>query len=65
MITSPDNSLLRQARAIRDGKFDEMIFVEGLRLCEEALSSGLEIDAVIYSDEIALQAEGPPKRSID
>jgi len=32
-----------------------MIFVEGLRLCEEALSSGLEIDAVIYSDEIALK----------
>ncbi|MGI8919882.1 MAG: TrmH family RNA methyltransferase [Pyrinomonadaceae bacterium] len=52
-ITSRDNSLLRQARAVRDGKDETLIFVEGLRLCEEALSSGLEIQAVIYSNEIA------------
>nr|ART38422.1 G362 [uncultured bacterium] len=30
-----------------------MIFVEGVRLCEEVLRSGLKIEAVIYSDEIA------------
>jgi TrmH family RNA methyltransferase len=53
LITSRDNSLLRQARAVRDGKVDELIFVEGLRLCAEALRSGLTIEAVIYSDEIA------------
>jgi TrmH family RNA methyltransferase len=52
-ITSRDNSLLRRARAIRDGKEDDSIFIEGLRLCEEALASGLTIEAVIYSDEIA------------
>lgn len=52
-ITSRDNSLLRRARAVRDGKIDELIFVEGLRLCEEALGSGLEIEAVIYSAKIA------------
>lgn len=51
-ITSRDNSLLRRARAVRDGKVDDTVFVEGLRLCQEALSSGLEIDAVIYSEEI-------------
>lgn len=38
---------------MRDGKVDELIFVEGLRLCEEAFSSGLAIEAVIYSDKIA------------
>lgn len=53
MITGRDNSLLRRARAVRDGKVDELIFVEGLRLCEEALRSGLRIDSVIYSEEIA------------
>ncbi|HKR60183.1 MAG TPA: RNA methyltransferase [Pyrinomonadaceae bacterium] len=53
MITSRDNSLLRLARAVRDGKEDGLIFVEGLRLCEEAASSGLTIQAVIYSNEIA------------
>src|SRR5437899_881074 len=52
-ITSRDNSLLRRARAVRDGKMKELIFVEGLRLCEEALASGLKIDAVIFSEEIA------------
>lgn len=51
-ITSRDNSLLRQARAVRDGKVPDSIFVEGLRLCEEAHSSGLQIEAVIYSEEI-------------
>ena len=51
-ITSRDNSLLRQARAVRDGKEDELIFVEGLRLCIEALKSKLELEAVIASEEL-------------
>ncbi len=51
-ITSRDNSLLREARAVRDGKIDDLIFVEGLRLCEEAHRSKLEIEAVITSDEL-------------
>ena len=53
LIQSRDNSLLRQARAVRDGKVHELIFVEGLRLCEEAHRSGLRIEMVIHSDEIA------------
>ncbi len=52
-ITSRDNSLLRRARSVRDGREHDSIFVEGLRLCEEALTSGLNIEAVIYSEEIA------------
>jgi RNA methyltransferase, TrmH family len=52
-ITSRDNSLLHHARAVRDGKDSESIFVEGLRLCEEAVRSNLKIEAVIYSDRIA------------
>jgi TrmH family RNA methyltransferase len=60
IITSRDNSLLRHARAVRDGKVPESIFVEGLRLCEEGLSSGLTIEAAIFSEEIA-----PKKRAAD
>src|SRR5712691_6330542 len=52
-ITSKDNSLLREARAVRDGKVEEMIFIEGLRLCEEAMNSQLPIHALIFSDELA------------
>lgn len=51
-ITSRDNSLLRQARAVRDGKIKELIYVEGLRLCEEAQRSNLTIEAVIVSEEL-------------
>lgn len=52
-ITSRDNSLLRQARRVRDGKEPELIFIEGLRLADEARLSGLEIEAAIFSDELA------------
>ena len=38
---------------MRDGKEPASIFVEGLRLAEEALASGLKIEAVIYSEELA------------
>ncbi|HEY6045065.1 MAG TPA: RNA methyltransferase [Pyrinomonadaceae bacterium] len=55
-IYSKDNSLLRRARAVRDGKADDAIFIEGLRLCEEALSSDLKIEAAIYSQELAGKA---------
>ena len=51
-ITSRDNSLLREARAVRDGKIYELIYVEGLRLCEEARRSNLTIEAVIVSEEL-------------
>src|ERR1043165_7484636 len=52
-ITSRDNSLLRHARAVRDGRVDELIYVEGLRLCVEALRSNLAIDAMIFSEQLA------------
>jgi TrmH family RNA methyltransferase len=60
MITSRDNSLLRLARSVRDGKTQEFIFVEGLRLCEEALRSGLSIESVIVSDELAPKEKAAP-----
>ena len=60
IITSRDNSLLRQARAVRDGKAEELIFIEGLRLCEEALRSGLMLEAAIFSDEIARKEKAAP-----
>ena len=51
-ITSRDNSLLHQARAVRDGKVDELIYVEGLRLCVEAVRSKLDIEAIVVSEEL-------------
>lgn len=57
-ITSRDNSLLRLARAVRDGKEDEFIYIEGLRLCVEALKSKLELEAVIASEELIRKPHG-------
>ena len=45
VITSRDNSLAKHARAVRDGKIHEQIFIEGLRLCEEA-AQALSADAL-------------------
>lgn len=42
-IKSRDNQRLKNARKIRDGKAFEKIFIEGLRLCEEAARSEIEI----------------------
>jgi TrmH family RNA methyltransferase len=37
---------------VRDGKVDDSIYLEGLRLCEEGLRSGLKIQSVIYSEQL-------------
>ncbi|MCW5958664.1 MAG: RNA methyltransferase [Pyrinomonadaceae bacterium] len=50
-ITSRDNSKLKNARKIRDGKIDDLIFVEGLRLCEELVNSDLKIAEAFYTDQ--------------
>jgi RNA methyltransferase, TrmH family len=56
-ITSRDNSLLRQARAVRDGKDDDLIFVEGLRLCQEVVHSQLPLKAIIVSEQFAQKSK--------
>ena len=42
-ISSRDNAKLVSARKVRDGKIDDLIFIEGLRLAEEALRSALTV----------------------
>lgn len=43
-ISSRDNRRLSNARAVRDGRSNAQIFIEGKRLAEEAIRSGLEIE---------------------
>ncbi|MBS1792420.1 MAG: RNA methyltransferase [Acidobacteria bacterium] len=50
IITSRDNARLKLARRVRDGRVRDLIFVEGLRLAEEALKSKIGIDEVFVSD---------------
>ena len=47
-IRSRDNERIKQARRVREGREPGLIFVEGLRLAEECLRSGLEITAAFH-----------------
>lgn len=57
IITSKDNSRLKFARAVRDGRMRDAIFVEGLRLAEEA-AANLSILDYFYTSEFAADARG-------
>ncbi|MBC7931367.1 MAG: RNA methyltransferase [Rubrivivax sp.] len=57
-ITSRKNSLIQQARAVRDGRERELVFVEGVRLCEEALRAGVDFEAVFYTIELESNERG-------
>src|SRR6478672_6712257 len=50
LITSRDNGRLMAARRVRDGRDKFRIFVEGRRLAEEALRSGLKITECFLSE---------------
>lgn len=52
-ITSRDNQKLKRARKVRDGKEKEAIFVEGVRLAEEALRSDLKIFDCLVSESFS------------
>jgi RNA methyltransferase, TrmH family len=58
VITSRDNALVKRARAVRDGRIRELIFVEGLRLCEEAAKASLAIQDVICAEKLATDERG-------
>ncbi|MDQ4121786.1 MAG: RNA methyltransferase [Acidobacteriota bacterium] len=56
-ITSRDNNRLKHARAVRDGRIEGEIFIEGLRLAEEAVEA-LEITFFFYTPEFAETQRG-------
>lgn len=58
-ITSRRNSLVKHARAVRDRREQqEQIFIEGLRLAEEALRSKLNIQDALYTEKFQESARG-------
>jgi RNA methyltransferase, TrmH family len=59
MITSRHNSLVKHARALRDGReTQDQIFIEGLRLAEEATRSGLNIHDALYTEKFRQDERG-------
>jgi TrmH family RNA methyltransferase len=57
-ITSRKNPLLQKARAVRDGRDKELVFVEGVRLCEEAARAGLKIETVLCVENLRDEERG-------
>lgn len=54
MITSRDNGKLKFARSARDGKDRDHIFIEGSRLAEEALRSGVNVVEILVNEDLKL-----------
>ena len=52
IITSRNNSTVILARQVRDGKLRKEIFIEGVRLCEEALRADMEIHEALATEKI-------------
>lgn len=61
-ITSRDNRRLKFARRVRDGREAGYVFIEGRRLCNEAVKSGVKIESVFLTDEAESSADFAPKR---
>ena len=57
-ITSRKNPLAQRARAVRDGRERELVFVEGVRLCEEALRASVRFESVLYARALAGDERG-------
>ncbi len=49
-ITSRDNKKLKNVRKVRDGRVSKFIFIEGVRLAQEALKSDLKLSEVFVSE---------------
>jgi len=52
LITSRDNNRVRHARKVRDGKVSDEMFIEGVRLCEQAINSNAIITDVFHTEPI-------------
>src|SRR5215470_7830726 len=57
VITSISNDRLKHARRVRDGREPDLIFVEGERLIEECLQSGLKLTACFHEPDLTPRAQ--------
>lgn len=58
IIKSRKNALVRRAVAAREGRERGLIFVEGVRLCEEAARASLDIETVIHTPALERDERG-------
>ncbi|MFQ3580275.1 MAG: RNA methyltransferase [Chloracidobacterium sp.] len=57
-ITSRSNPLVKRFIAAREGRDRQTMFIEGIRLVEEAVSSAIKLEALAYSPRLPETARG-------
>jgi TrmH family RNA methyltransferase len=57
-ISSRENPAVHLARAVKEGKEHGLVFVEGLRLAEEAFTAGTYIHSVFFTEEFRSSERG-------
>ena len=57
-ITSRQNPLIKRFRRVRTGVERGFVLIEGVRLVEEALSSGIRFESIAYSPALESQERG-------
>jgi RNA methyltransferase, TrmH family len=70
VITSSANAKVKLARSVREGKERGLVFLEGERLCEEALRADLRVELCLHSEALSergqhiVQQVGAPSHAI-
>lgn len=57
-VTSRQNPLVKRFRAVKQGRERHLVFIEGVRLLEEAIKSKLHFELVAFSDRLRAQERG-------
>lgn len=57
-ITSAKNARIKRVREVREGKHEGLVLAEGVRLCEEAIGAGLEIEEVLIAPRLMVSERG-------
>ena len=58
MIKSRSNPAVQRARQARDNRIDTLMFIEGVRLCEEALRAGLVVREALHTEKLLHNERG-------
>lgn len=57
-IQSSKNPIVKRVRAVREGRDPDLLCAEGVRLVEEALEAGLEVDCSLVSRKLYVSERG-------
>lgn len=57
-ITSRQNPLVKRFRKVKSGTERSLVFLEGVRIVEDALSTGVKFESVVFTSELGTSERG-------